>query len=234
MRGVVVGVSEFNCWRRGTFGLILLGPVLAGCSSSMLPSMPSVPSMPSSVTSMFGSKTAAGNANAASTTGLGSQPANFECPDVTVRQGASTLSASANPAEPTALNLRYQVTIGTTARECRVQGNTVSIKVGMEGRVILGPQGSPGPIDVPIRFAVVEEGIDPKVIVTKLDRVAVMVPPDDGNMLFSHVAEGLEFQMPKGGAIDSYVIYIGFDPLSVQEQEKKRPAPKAKPKKKTS
>ena len=40
------------------------------------------------------------------------------------------------------MNLRYQVTIGTTARECRMgPNNTVSIKVGMQGRVILGPEG---------------------------------------------------------------------------------------------
>ena len=228
MRGVI-GVSELRYWRGGALGLILLGPLLAGCSSSLLPSMPP------SVTSMFGSGTPAGNANA-STTGSGNLPAGFECPDVTVRQGASTLTSSANPAEPTAMNLRYQVTIGTTARECRLEGNMVSIKVGMEGRVILGPQGSAGSVDVPIRFAVVEEGIDPKTIVTKLDRVAVTVPPNDSNVLFRHVTEGLVFPMPRGGAIDSYVVYIGFDPLSVQEQERKKPAPKAnpKPKKKTS
>lgn len=178
---------------------------------------------------MFGSGTPAGSANA-STTGAGILPPSFECPDVTVRQGASTLTSSANPAEPTAMNLRYQVTIGTTARECRLEGNMVSIKVGMEGRVILGPQGSAGPVDVPIRFAVVEEGIDPKTIVTKLDRVAVTVPPNDSNVLFRHVTDGLVFPMPRGGAIDSYVVYIGFDPLSVQEQERKRPAPKVKPK----
>lgn len=180
---------------------------------------------------MFGSGTPAGNANA-STTGSSTLPPDFECPDVTVRQGASTLTSSANPAEPSALNLRYQVTIGATARECRLEGNMVAIKVGMEGRVILGPEGSPGSIDVPIRFAVVEEGIDPKTIVTKLDRIAVTVPPNDSNMLFRHVTEGLVFPMPRAGAIDSYVVYIGFDPLSAQEQ--KRPAVKPKPKKKTS
>ena len=31
-------------------------------------------------------------------------------------------------------------------------------------------------------------------------------------MLFSHVTEGLEFPMPRGGDIDYYVVYIGFDP----------------------
>jgi hypothetical protein len=196
--------------------LALLGPLLAGCSSSL-----SSLSMPS-FSSMFGSSTPTTNASAAA----GDRPPlNFECPDVQVRQGASTLTASGNPAEPTAMNLRYQVSIGTTARECRLlPGNTVSIKVGMQGRVVLGPEGAPGTVDVPIRFAVVREGIEPKPIVTKLDRVAVTVPPGDGNVLFSHVAEGLDFPMPRAGEIDSYVVYIGFDPSAAPEP---KPRPKA-------
>jgi hypothetical protein len=212
-----VGVSEFSFLRRGRVAaLMLLCPLLAGCSSSL-----------SSFSSLFGSS-ATTNASAAASE---APPLNFECPDVQVRQGAATLSSSSNPAEPSAMNLRYQVSIGTTARECRLlPGNIVSIKVGMQGRVILGPDGSPGPVDVPIRFAVVREGVDPKPIVTKLDRVSVNVPPNDGNMLFSHVAEGLDFPMPKGNEIDSYVVYIGFDPSAAQAPEKKKgpakPAPR--------
>jgi hypothetical protein len=140
------------------------------------------------------------------------------------------MSSSANPAEASALNLRYQVSIGTTARECRLlPGNTLSIKVGMQGRIILGPEGTPGTFEVPVRFAVVREGIEPKPITTRLDRVAVTVPPNDTNVLFSHVAEGLEFPMPRSSEIDSYVVYIGFDPSAVQEPSKKpKPKPAAK------
>ena len=179
---------------------------------------------------MFGSNSADGAQASAATTGT--LPPNFECPDVTVRQGAATITVSANPAEPAATNLRYQVTISNTARECRLVGNNMlSIKVGMQGRVILGPEGSPGTVDVPVRYAVVREGVDPKPIATKLDRVAVTVPPDDTNVLFTHVTEGLEFPMPRGSEIDSYVIYIGFDP-SVQDL--KKPKAKPAPRRKTS
>ena len=73
-------------------------------------------------------------------------PADFECPSVTVRQGASTLTFSANPAEPTAMNLRYQIGFGETARECRMApGNMLSMRVGVQGRVILGPAGGARP-----------------------------------------------------------------------------------------
>jgi hypothetical protein len=158
-------------------------------------------------------------------------PANFECPSVQVRTGASTLTNSANPAEPSAVNLRYQVTVTTTARECRMgPGNTVLMKVGMQGRVILGPEGgNPGVVNVPIRFAVVRETVETKVITTKLDRVAVAIPPNDSNVLFTHVTEGLEFPMPRGGDIDYYLVYIGFDPAGA-EPEPKKPASKSRPK----
>jgi hypothetical protein len=208
-----MGVTEFRSRSSGlVVAIAVLGSILAGCSS---PSMPSF-------SSVFGSKPAAADSNASAAY---TPPANFECPDVAVRQGAATMSSSADPSESTALNLRYQVTLGTTARECRVAGPTVMLKVGMQGRVVMGPQGSPGSIDVPVRFAVVREGVDPKTIVTKLAIIPVAVPPGDGNVLFSHVEEGLDFPMPKGSEIDSYVIYIGFDPLGLQQNRKPAPKP---------
>jgi hypothetical protein len=124
------------------------------------------------------------------------------------------------------MNLRYQVGIGTTARECRLVGDMVSMKVGVQGRVVLGPAGGPGQIDVPFRFAVVQDSVPPKTIVTKLARISVTVPADDANVLFSHVEEDLTFPMPRAGAIDYYVVYIGFDPLGARELEKKKPAPR--------
>ena len=184
----------------------------------------------SSFSSIFGSSTPAGDANASAANIQ--LPSNFECPSVTVRSGASTLAASTDPADTTATNLRYQVGISTAARECRMSGpNMVSVKVGVQGRVILGPQGSPGTIDVPIRYAVVYDGVPQRTITTKFERISVTVPPDDTNVLFSHVTEGIEFPMPKAAEIDSYVVYIGFDPVAAQDMDRKKPAPRpAKPK----
>jgi len=212
-----VGVSEFRFPRRGLMtALALAFPLLGGCSA--------IPSMPSWFTS------SGSNANASATAAL-TLPPDFECPPMQVRTGAATLTSSGNPAEPTALNMKYQVTIGTTARECRMgPNNMVQVKVGMQGRVILGPEGgNPSTINVPLRFAVVRETVDTKVITTQLDRVTVTMPPNDSNVLFSHVSEGMEFPMPPGGNTDSYLIYIGFDPAAA-EPERKKPAPKSRPK----
>lgn len=204
---------------RSAAAFVALGAVLGGCSST--------PSMPSSFQSLFGKSGASGAAADASASAAPAAPVEFECPSVNIRQGASTLAVSNNKTDDSALNMRYQVGIGQTARECKLVGNIVTMKVGMQGRVVVGPAGGAGQIDVPIRYAVVHEGMDAKTIVSKLDRVNVQVPAGDGNVLFTHVEEDLSFPMPRGDAIDSYVVYVGFDPIGAKELDKKRPAPKA-------
>jgi hypothetical protein len=188
------------------------GIALAGCSSSILHTPAN------SFSSLFASSTA----TTASGTPDGITP-DVPCPDVGVRAGASTMSLSANPSEESAMNLRYQIGIGQTARECKLNAGTLSIRVGMQGRVILGPAGTPGQIEVPVRLAVVHEGPEPKTIVTKLNRVAVTIPPGDGNVLFTMIEEDLSFPMPRGGLIDEYIVYIGFDPQGMREPPRRPP-----------
>src|SRR6516162_5026327 len=60
-----------------------------------------------------------------------------ECPGMDIRPGASTLNIAVKPNnQATAGDLRYQLSIGQTARECRVHGGIMSIKVGVQGRVL--------------------------------------------------------------------------------------------------
>lgn len=148
-----------------------------------------------------------------------------ECPGVEVRAGASTLSIAGKSSDGPALDLRYQGSIVRTARECHVRTGNMTMKVGVEGRIVLGPAGGPGQFDIPLRYAVVHEGTDPKTIVTKLYRVPVTVPPNEGRVAFSHIAEDMAFPMPpKLADIDAYVVYVGFDPAGAAE-----PKPKSKP-----
>jgi hypothetical protein len=217
---VGVGGSEFPLRRRRTAGAVaLLLPLLAGCSA-----IPSMPSMPSWFTSSGSNAQASAAPNAPGTP----MPLDFDCPSVQVRTGAATLTSSATPGDPSATSLRYQVTIGTTARECRVGAapGTVSLKVGMQGRVIVGPAGTGiATIDVPVRFALVHELVETKLITTKLEHIPVTIPPDSGNVLFTHVIEGLDFPIPRGGDLDNYIIYIGFDAANAAPEPRKS-APK--------
>jgi hypothetical protein len=149
----------------------------------------------------------------------------MNCPAVEVRRGAATLTVGPT-GERTAMTLKYQASFVRFARECSVVEGNMIAKVGVEGRIVLGPAGSPSQVQVPLRFAVVREtptGMQP--VATKF----VMVPVElntTGNTPFAYVEDGLSFPIPTPTTtLDEYLIYVGFDPVTAEAQSK--PAPKS-------
>ena len=147
---------------------------------------------------------------------------------VGIRAGASTLSVATKTQQATAGDLRYQLTFTQTARQCALAGSTVRMRVGVEGRVIVGPAGAPSQVDVPVRYAVVREGIEPKTIVTKFRRFPVLIPPGATNVPFTDIEEDLSFPMPKPAELSAYVVYVGFDPAGAKQPPKQPPKPAPK------
>lgn len=147
----------------------------------------------------------------------------IDCPSVDIRQGAATLTVAPPPGRDNqALGLRYQASIARTARECALAGGSVTMRVGVQGRVVLGPSGGPGKLDIPLRYAVVQEGVEPKTIATSLHRLPVIITPGQANVPFTHVAEDLAFPMPSRAELSHYVIYVGFDPQGLDERRPRR------------
>jgi hypothetical protein len=199
--------------------MLLMGAMmlLSGCSlASSIGSSDTVSSISNRFAGLF-SSAKPGVTQPASPTP--SSP-DVECPGVDIRTGASTLEIAAKSGQATAADLRYQLSFGQTARECLVQGGVMTIKVGVQGRVILGPMGTPGQVDVPLRYAVVREGPQPKTIATKFKRLPVTVGPDQTHVQFVDVEEGLTFPVPSRSEADAYVIYVGFDEIGDKNEKK--------------
>jgi hypothetical protein len=151
----------------------------------------------------------------------------FNCPGVDYRQGAATYNVTdSKSAENAALNLKYLASFVKTARECDVRGNNVTIKVGVQGRVVVGPAGSPGTVPIPLRYALVKEGLDPNVIWTKLYTFNVSIPSTNLNVPFTHIEEEMTVPIPPADELAAYVVYIGFDPDGLKTAEKPKPAPR--------
>ena len=149
------------------------------------------------------------------------------CPPVSIRAGASTYTVGLPGQEATGNNVRFQVTITKTARECIRSGGDITAHVGIQGRVIAGPAGAPASVDVPMRLAVVQGGVNEKVIATKAYRTTVPMT-EEGRVPFSFVAEDLVYPVPPAAIGDSYIFYVGFDPQLAAPE----PKPKAVKKKK--
>jgi len=153
-----------------------------------------------------------------------------DCPSVDVRTGAGTLAIAARNDQPTANDLRYQLTFTELARECFVEGGTVRMRVGVQGRAVVGPAGAPAQVSVPIRYAVVQEGVQPKTIVTKFRRMPLALPPGSGSVTFTDIEEDLSFPMPLPAALLAYVVYVGFDDQSDHHQSQPKARRKSAPK----
>lgn len=151
--------------------------------------------------------------------------AEIDCPSVEYRQGAATMAVNSPGAETTALSLRYQASFTQTARECMLRGGNLTIKVGVQGRIVLGPAGASGAIGIPLRYALVREGAEPKTLWTKVFIVPVTIPEKQLNVPWIHVEEEMTVPRPAGDEIEAYVIYIGFDPDGAAA----KPKPAAKP-----
>jgi hypothetical protein len=223
-------------------GAAMVAAMLAACSSTGGVSGDSAPPAPASTASTpppassnasFASRVksffsgGSGNLNSpAPQPAAGTAAADIECPSVEYRQGAATLAVNTPGADNTALSLRYQASFTQTARECILRGNNLIIKVGVQGRVVIGPAGVPGSIAIPLRYALVREGTEPKTLWTKLFMVPVTIPANQLNVPWLHVEEEMTVPRPSADEVEAYVIYIGFDPEGVAA----KPKPAAKPK----
>jgi hypothetical protein len=156
------------------------------------------------------------------------KPDDYPCPEVTVRPGAGTLllGSKSSVGEIGAMDLRYQGTLVRFARECMPKAGIMTMKIGIEGRVISGPAGGAGTVEVPLRLAVVQEGPEPKTVVSKLARIPVTIGADGQSVDFTHVDPEVAFPIPRPmGTLGAYVVYVGFDPAAATPQ---KPPPRRK------
>jgi hypothetical protein len=218
----------------GCSGGLGLGSPSAPPAAAPSAAAPSDPSLKDKIASLFAGSSASSPQAVEGAEAPGVQPV-LDCPLIDIRQGASTLviGPTGNTDDTTnngAMALKYQGSFVRAARECSLVSGQIVMRVGVEGRIIVGPAGGPGQVDVPLRIAIVDETVaGTKPVVTRLIHIPVTVASATDNPSFTHIEEGLSFPMPK--SLDGYVVYIGFDPQAMQPQEK--PKPKAKPKPRT-
>jgi hypothetical protein len=200
--------------------LLAAAIVLSGCSSASTPTEPGDTPSTSRFSSLF-----SGSASPAAQAAAGGPSFNADdCPSVELRTGAGTYTVAGKPAEAASTDVRYQLTLTQFARQCTAIGGNLVMKVGVQGRIIVGPAGGPGQVDIPLRYAVVREGAAPRTIATKFKRVPADVAPGQANVVFSDVEESLSFPMPSRTELAAYMVYVGFDEIG--EGTEKKPAAK--------
>lgn len=192
---------------RAAVALSCLG-LLAGCGGS---SGFEAPRDDTSTLGSLGSKL--GNLVAFNTLFPGSAPlpqteASVACPIVEVQDGTASARFYRGASQANS-DVRYGFSLGDVARECSKVGDRLQIKVGVEGRVLVGPAGQPGTFTVPIRVAVRNDNTR-QPVTSLLVRVSATVPLGGTQAGFSTVTE--PFSVPfVPHPDDDYTILVGFD-----------------------
>ena len=140
-------------------------------------------------------------------TSVGPEPTKT-CPDVIVLEGTAAKRVFAGG--ESADNLRYQFAVTDAARQCFISGSQLSIKIGIEGRVLLGPAGSPGTFSVPVRVAILNEKTQAPII-SKLYPISATIAPGQGAADFSFITEPLVVPSLSDHPEDDYSVKLGVD-----------------------
>ena len=148
-----------------------------------------------------------------------SPDSDLDCPSVSIRQGAATYAVTTDNGSE-ALSLRYQASFVRFARGARC-GKDVTHEGRRRGPGHPRTGRDAGQVAVPVRLAVVKEGLNPQVVWTKFYMVPVTLQPGEPFATFTQIEEDMTFPMPPGNQFDQYVIYVGFDPQSASAPEPK-------------
>ncbi len=131
------------------------------------------------------------------------------CPKIRIRAGTETLRVYAKGVkkdEPDAAKkLRFQATIQEAVRECNYVAQTLAMRIGVAGRVINGPSGDSGKMELPVRIAVTR-GDD--VLYSQLHKISADIAAGGNLATFRFVDEAVNIDKP---ARENIQIYVGFD-----------------------
>jgi hypothetical protein len=219
-------VVTTGAWAGGCRVVAIVAAVSLGLGCSLLGPQASAQSLGDRFKNLFGGKSEEPGAPQGTPPVASEAQTDLTCPPVSIRAGASTYAVGVPGKQAIGNDLRFQATITKTARDCTLNGGVITARIGIQGRVIAGPAGAPSTVEIPLRVAVVQGGVQEKTIATKVYRTSVSMT-ESGSEPFSMVAEELVYPAPSAAVGDSYIFYIGFDPQALKSE----PKPKATKKK---
>lgn len=105
------------------------------------------------------------------------------------------------------LGVKHRGEIMRTARECAINAGQVSVKYGFSGRILLGPRGQAGRINLPAKITVVDGSGVP--VTEQSVTVSVDVTLENPIGYFSAVRT-VTFPIPQGSRPGEYRLIVGF------------------------
>ncbi|MFN3506105.1 MAG: hypothetical protein ACK4ZU_01425 [Allorhizobium sp.] len=80
------------------------------------------------------------------------------CPQIALRDGTAVYRSYARGKEGDAQQVAFQASLADTTRSCSRTESTLTVNALVQGRLVAGPQGKAGTINLPVRVTVIDGG----------------------------------------------------------------------------
>ncbi len=150
----------------------------------------------------FGSDTANGKPGDEELTGADLRA---YCPRIELREGTAILRTYTKGKDGDPNEIIYLATITDATRTCRYQGGQLFMEVVAAGRVVEGPKGKSGSLELPVRVAI-RQGED--VPYSQLGKIQVAVAPNAGATQFIFKDSQVVVPAPTQ---QNMQVFVGFD-----------------------
>lgn len=186
--------------------IALIGFGLSGCMTSSSQTEPSATERKVTTAILFGGTTPLPEPKAA--------PREYTCPTATTLEGTASYRTGAQEGSR---GVSFQASINDVARQCSLGTTTLTMKVGVQGRVVLGDAGKPGPVTIPVRVAVrrLEQTVYSKI------HTAQVNVSDEGSS-FIVVDDGISLPLSANDPGDEFTVFVGIDPQGNKPQRQRR------------
>ena len=185
---------------RRFLGISLLA-VVAGCSQTDKPADLGVTSDPSGVETAHQQKTQVAVVQGS-------------CPQVFLRESTAVLKRYGKGAKDDPQSLAYQVTLADTTRQCVLSESQLVMTVMVQGRLVVGPTGASGTVNVPIRVSVLD-GNTP--LYSEIEQFPVTIPADGTGSQFVYTRSNIAVPGGSGGFVK---VYVGFEDGPAKKKKK--------------
>jgi len=128
-----------------------------------------------------------------------------ECPPIKVRTGNAALFYYGNGRAGNPQDLQYQAVIDNQSRNCVVSNGLITVKMGVVGRLLIGPKGNQQSVNLPVRFSVERNEV---AMFSETYQVSATVNPSTQTGEFVKVVENVAIPYVGG---ENIVIWVGFD-----------------------
>ena len=137
------------------------------------------------------------------------------CPQVYLLDGTAAYRTYAKGAKDDPTQIVFQASLADTTRQCVQSDSQLVMTVVVQGRVVSGPAGGPGTVNLPIRVAATD---GEKTLYSELTQFPVEIAAGAGASQF--IFTKADIALP-GGAGDFAKVYIGFDEGPASGKKKK-------------